>query len=32
MMKTLNYKFGKINIQVKDKSGNEQESGRLNRN
>ena len=29
---TLSYKFGKTNIQVKDKSGNEQESGRLNRN
>ena len=28
---TLSYKFGKTNIQVKDKSGNGQESGRLNR-
>ncbi len=29
---TFSYKFGKTNIQVKDKSGNGQESGRLNRN
>lgn len=29
---TLSYKFGKTNIQVKDKSGNAQESGRLNKN
>jgi iron complex outermembrane receptor protein len=29
---TLNYKFGKTNIRVREKSSNEQETGRLNRN
>ncbi|MES2514125.1 MAG: TonB-dependent receptor [Bacteroidota bacterium] len=28
---TLNYKFGKTNIRVKEKSGNQQETGRINR-
>ncbi|MES2761130.1 MAG: TonB-dependent receptor [Bacteroidota bacterium] len=29
---TLNYKFGKTNIRVREKSGNQQETGRINTN
>jgi iron complex outermembrane receptor protein len=29
---TLNYKFGRMNIRVKEKSGNQQETGRINTN